>query len=246
MSKLSKAGISAIAYTRVSTLEQSRFGISLDAQDERLRAYCLMSQLDLVRIVREEGVSGSIPLGRRPGGAGLLQEVRSGVTHVVALKLDRLFRDAEDALRQTREWDKAGISLHLVDMGGQSMNTGSAMGRMLLTVMSGFAELERNLIGERTALALSHKRAHHLVFNHTPYGFMRVGDALVEADVERGVIRLMRERRDDGWSLQMIASALNEDRIAGKQGGRWHARTVKNILDSDIYDLPDPGVLQMP
>lgn len=43
--------------------------------------------------------------------------------------LDRLFRDAEDALRQTKAWDKAGIVLHLVDMGGTSMNTASAMGR---------------------------------------------------------------------------------------------------------------------
>ena len=55
--------------------------------------------------------------------------------------LDRLFRDAEDALRQTKAWDKAGIALHLVDMGGSGMNTASAMGRMFLTLMA--AELER-------------------------------------------------------------------------------------------------------
>src|SRR6266576_5058844 len=72
------------------------------------------------------------------------------------MKLDRLFRDAEDALRQTKAWDRTGISLHLVDIGGQSMNTGSAMGRMFLTLMAGFAELERNLIAERTTAVLAH------------------------------------------------------------------------------------------
>ena len=43
--------------------------------------------------------------------------------HVVGLKLDRLFRDAADALAQTRAWDKAGIALHLCDMGGGSVDT---------------------------------------------------------------------------------------------------------------------------
>lgn len=78
----------------------------------------------------------------------------------MALKLDRLFRDAEDALHQTKAWDKAGIALHLVDMGGQTLNTATAMGRFFLNMMAGFAELERNLIAERTATALAHKKTH--------------------------------------------------------------------------------------
>lgn len=69
---------------------------------------------------------------------------------MVALKLDRRFRDAADALVQTRVWDRAGIALHVVDMGGQSLNTASSMGRMFLTMTAAFAELERNLISERT------------------------------------------------------------------------------------------------
>lgn len=76
--------------------------------------------------------------------------------------LDRLFRDAEDALRQTKAWDKAGIVLHLMDMGGTSINTASAMGRMLLTLMAGCAELDRILVAERTASVLAHKKQHGL------------------------------------------------------------------------------------
>jgi DNA invertase Pin-like site-specific DNA recombinase len=72
--------------------------------------------------------------------------------------LDRLFWDAEDALRQTKAGDKAGIALHLVEMGGTSMNTASAMGRMFLTLMAGCAELERNLVAERSASVLAHKK----------------------------------------------------------------------------------------
>lgn len=103
-----------MCYIRVSTGEQARGGVSLTAQTE---------------VIREEGVSAAKPLATRPGGERPLQLVaRKKVKHVVALKLDRLFRDAEDALHQTKAWDKAGIALHLVDMGGQTLNTATAWG----------------------------------------------------------------------------------------------------------------------
>lgn len=93
--------------------------------------------------------------------------------HVIAVKLDRPFFDAADALYQKTGWgwDRAGVALHLVDIGGQSLNTASAMGWMILTMMAGFAELERNLIAERTADALAHKKAHHTPYGPPPIGF---------------------------------------------------------------------------
>ena len=107
------------------------------------------------------GVSGMIPLAQRDGGAAVIEGLMEhSATHVIALKLDRLFRDAADALNQTRQWDKDKIALHLIDVGGQSINTSSAMGRMFITMMAGFAELERNLISERTTTALQHKKSH--------------------------------------------------------------------------------------
>jgi DNA invertase Pin-like site-specific DNA recombinase len=121
-------------------------------------------------------------------------------------------------------------------MGGASLSTASAMGRMLLTTMAGFAELERNLVSERTTTSLTYKRLHREVFNHAPYGFEIVGKTLVENADEIAVVNLIRERREDGWTLGMIASALNDDRVPTKLNGRWYARTIKNILDSDIYD----------
>jgi DNA invertase Pin-like site-specific DNA recombinase len=225
----------ALCYVRVSTVEQSKFGFSLDAQEERLRAYCQMAGLEVVELIREEGVSASIPLGKRPAGARFLERLDSGVGHVVCLKLDRLFRDAEDALRQTKAWDRAGIALHLVDMGGQSLSTGSAMGRMFLTLMAGCAELERNLVAERTASVLAHKKQQGKVYNHVPFGFDRVGDRLVVAVEEMAMVKLIRERRDDGWSLAMIADAFNSDNVRGKNGGKWYARTVKNVLENSVY-----------
>jgi len=102
----------AVCYIRVSTEEQARGGVSLDAQEERLRAYCAMAGLEIVELIREEGVSGAKPLATRPGGERLLELVRRYKCDVVAFKLDRLFRDAEDALHETKAWDAAGVALH--------------------------------------------------------------------------------------------------------------------------------------
>lgn len=235
MAKRTNPGNRALCYVRVSTLEQSKFGFSLEAQEQRLRAYCQMAGLEVADLIREEGVSASIPLSKRPAGAKLLEWIGDGVGHVVCLKLDRLFRDAEDALRQTKAWDKAGIALHLVDMGGQSLSTGSAMGRMFLTLMAGCAELERNLVAERTAAVLAHKKQQGKVYNHTPYGFERAEDRLVVSVEEMAMVHLMRERREDGWSLTRIADSLNSANVPGKNGGKWYGRTVKNILENSVY-----------
>jgi DNA invertase Pin-like site-specific DNA recombinase len=135
---------------------------------------------------------------------------RGQVQAIVALKLDRLFRDASDALVQTRSWDRAGIALHLLDMGGQAINTHSALGRMMLTMMAGFAELERNLIAERTSAALRHKKLNRRVYGSTPYGFERVVEALIQDAGEQNIISLMRECRMKGWSYRDIAAVLNE------------------------------------
>lgn len=225
----------AAVYLRVSTQEQAQEGVSLGAQEERIRAYCSMRGLEPVAVVREEGVSGGKPLSGRPGGVELLSMLAHGeAEHVVVLKLDRLFRDAEDALRQTRAWDKAGVSLHLVDMGGQAIDTRSATGRMVLTMMAAFAELERGVIRERTSTALRYKKARREVYGPTPYGYDRRGSSLVEAAVEQAVLRDVRAMRTAGRSLRSIAQELAERGVATKRGGRWQAATVARLLSNDI------------
>src|SRR4051794_11907501 len=121
----------AIGYVRVSTEEQSREGVSLGAQQERIRAYATLRGLELVHIYCEEGVSGKVPLRQRPEGAKLVEDIdKKRAKHVLALKLDRLFRNASDALSQSEQWDKRKVALHIIDMGGEAVNTASAMGKM--------------------------------------------------------------------------------------------------------------------
>lgn len=226
----------AVLYTRVSTEEQSVNGVSLKDQEAKLLDYCKLAGLEPVHIIREEGISAGKPLATRPGGQELLQLVKKGdVGHVIALKLDRLFRDAADALNVTKAWDNAGIALHLVDMGGQSMNTATAMGRFFLSTMASFAELERNLIGERTTAAMKYKKAHKEVYSPVPYGYDREGDNLQPNKEEQKAIALIKKWRKKGWTLQKIATELTKRGIKTKRGGKWYAGTVRYILENNLY-----------
>lgn len=222
----------AIGYVRVSTEEQSAEGVSLDAQETRIRAYAAMRGFELEAIYREEGVSAKIPLKRRPEGLKLVEAIgRKRAKHVIAVKLDRLFRNAADALEQSGEWDRAKCALHIIDMGGSAIDTASAMGRMFFTMAAAFAEMERNLISERTKAALSFKKASRSVYSAvTPLGFDRQGDKLIENAAEMSIVQTILKMRSKGRSMQAIADALNQAGAPTKRGGRWHAVTIQKVL----------------
>lgn len=212
----------AVGYVRVSTEEQVLHGVSLEAQEERVRAYATMAGLELVALIREEGVSGADELSTRPGGQDLLSLVAGKkVGHVISMKLDRLFRDAADCLNQTKSWDRAGIAFHVLDMGGQAINTASAMGRMFLTMAAGFAELERNLISERTKAALQYKKAQGMILG---------APALGTDEEERETVTRIRDLHAQGLTLRAIAATLTSEGRKTKRGGAWQAETVRKVL----------------
>ena len=228
----------AALYIRVSTSEQAESGVSLDAQMDRLIAYCRMAGLEVVEVIREEGISGTKPLANRPGGSKLLDLIKTKkVQHVVALKLDRLFRNASDALHTTEAWDKQGISVHFVDMGGTAVDTSSAMGRMMLTMLAGFAQFESDLCAERTKSALKHKKAKREVYSPVPLGFVQVGKQLVADASEQAIVATIQALRAAGKSLRAIASELTQRGMKTKKGGNWYASTIKAILDNDLHSL---------
>jgi DNA invertase Pin-like site-specific DNA recombinase len=225
----------AIGYRRVSTQEQAEQGISLEAQEARIRAYATMRGLELVEVIIDAGVSaGKYTLEQREGGRRVLSSLRSRtVGHVIALKLDRLFRNAEDALHQTNAWDKAGVSLHLIDLGGASIDTATAMGRMFFLMMAGFAEMERNVTSERTIAALDRKREKGERLGVLPYGKGVDADGvhLIDHPTEQAVIATVRELRASGLSYRAIADELNRRGMVNRAGGAFLKTQIIRILD---------------
>lgn len=133
--------MSKIGYARVSTREQN-----LDSQIDVLNEY------GCERIFSEK-VSGR--KYKRTELDKCLDYLREGDTLVIT-KLDRLGRTTKQLIELSLHLDDNGIDLEIIDM---NINTKDAMGKMFFTMMSAFAELEANLLSERTKKGLASARS---------------------------------------------------------------------------------------
>ena len=228
----------AIGYTRCSTHEQADSGLGLDVQTERIRAYCTLKGLALLDIITDASVSGGKPLASREGGQQLLDTIRKRKADaVVMLKLDRMFRNAGDCLTTVEKWERSGVALHVVDLGGNAIDTTSAAGRFMLVILAGAAEMERNLTRERTRSAMAVKRANGQRVGAVPYGFDLAanGTTLVPNEAEQAVIADIRAMRSKGMTLEAIAKTLTTRDIPTKTGKstRWTHQAVARILSRE-------------
>ncbi len=301
----------AVGYIRVSSDDQAREGLSLEAQERKIRAYCDLKGLELVTIFKDEGISGFKPLEKRQGGLSALKSLgfliqplpnhngngknskstlendlqkspkfeRSSVPegnewqksdntpktaqdygnlgvnertvtgdilqskngtiysypgepvacNLVAIKLDRLFRNTGDAISKSQEFQKRGINLHLLDV---SVDTGTATGKMFFTVLAMLAQFERDITGERTKTVLDMKRKDGKVWNHTPFGYDRVDDVLIPNKKEQKGIQMMKKLHEQGYSLREIAGELELAGIPPKRGGEWQKYSIYKIISN--------------
>jgi len=230
----------AIGYVRVSTREQAREGISMDVQETAIRAYCRLRGLALAEVIRDPAESTVRPLARRPGGARLAEIVKAGgAEHVIGFKLCRLFRDVLDCRTHVDQWDRDGVAFHLVDLGGQTIDTSTAMGKFALTVLAAAAEMEREKIRENTQAALDYKRARgERVAGRVPYGFRLAATGattgpgsgrLERHPAEQRVIQRVKGLRTRGWAVRAIARKFNDESVPNR-GKRWHPTTVQRLL----------------
>jgi site-specific DNA recombinase len=221
----------AVGYVRVSTDKQADHGVSLEAQAEKIRAMSVVQSAELIDIIVDAGESAKTL--ERPGMARLRALVESGeIEAVIIAKLDRLTRSVKDLADLLERFQRRGVALVSV---AESLDTGSAAGRLVLNIMTAVSQWEREAIGERTQTALRHKKAHRRVYNHVPYGFTRNGDALVPLQAEQAVVGRIGLLRANGWPLRRIAEALNAEAVPTKQGGRWFAQTVKDVLTNSLH-----------
>lgn len=102
------------------------------------------------------GISGKTCASQRPEFSRLLEKIRDGETLVVS-KLDRLGRDAIDVLQTIRLLGSRGIQVIVLQLGKVDLT--SVAGKLLLTMLVALAELERDLLVERTAAGLERAKA---------------------------------------------------------------------------------------
>jgi len=215
----------AIGYTRVSTAEQQRSGLGLEAQRTAIEAFAATEGLQLVAWYSDaETGKGSNALERRPGLAAALKAARASRAPVLVAKLDRLSRDVHFI---------SGLMAHRVEFVVTEL--GRQVDPFVLHVFAALAEKERSLIAQRTREGLQAARR-----NGKPLGMRaksqveiarisRAGGnasraaALQRLEVLRAEIELALK---DGRPLRAAADMLNARGIESPRGGRWHGPSL--------------------
>ncbi|WP_373427898.1 recombinase family protein [Arthrobacter globiformis] len=205
----------ALAYIRVSTLEQAEQGASLEAQKNVLTAEAAIRNWD-VEVIADEGVSAKSL--KRPGLQMALAKLDSGeADYLLSVRLDRVSRSVSDFAGLLDRAGRKGWGLALLS---PNIDTSDAAGRFTGNVLASAAQYERELNGARTREGMAQRRAEGVKLGRPRSLATGVSDEIVS---------LHRH----GRSLSGIARELNDRGVPTAQGGaRWYAATVKRIIDS--------------
>ena len=221
----------AIGYIRVSTEEQAKEGISIEAQAAKLHQYAELYGIELIDIKTDAGQSAkSLERDGLKEALGALE--RGDAEALLIYKLDRLTRSVADLGRLIELYFDKYQLLSVTD----HIDTGTANGRLILNVLASVSQWERETVVERTETSLRYMKEQHLVYNHLPLGYRDSGGKMVPVNEEQLIIAEIQEMREKGSTLSDIANDLNDRGIIGKRGGVFHASTIRAILRNDIHD----------
>jgi DNA invertase Pin-like site-specific DNA recombinase len=215
-------------YVRVSTEEQDTSGLGLESQAEKINGMATAKGLTLKAVITDGGYSAKSL--ERPGMQQLLTLMRAGeVAGVIISKLDRLTRSVKDLsviLDLLTERDINLISTY------ETLDTGTAGGRMILHITTTIAQWEREVISERTRDALRAKARRGEHAGMVRYGYRSTGKRglQVHDEAEQAIITRITEGRACGLSMQAIADQLNACGLATRRGSAWRVQYVANVL----------------
>jgi site-specific DNA recombinase len=231
-----------VAYVRCSTIEQATEGMSLPAQEAKIRAWAEAVGAEVVDVITDGGVSGSLSLDRRPGGrviADIMSNPRPGIDAIAVMRLDRLGRDAAETLGLLKKFTKGPVGLVSVS---DRLDLGSPQGRAMAAMVCVFAELERGLVSQRVKDALQELRRQGRVYGNPPFGWDRRGDFLIRNRREQATLAHMRRLYDSGMTYTEVGKQLQRERRKSKKGGQWRYETVRGVMRASarLDGLPLP------
>lgn len=209
----------AVGYVRVSTAEQGRSGLGLEAQKSAIQAEAQRKGWELIAIY-EDVASGKSTNGRHQLDAALKDLADRRADALVVTKLDRLSRSVVDFGKVLKLSEKHKWPLVIVDLG---LDTSTAAGKLTANVLISVAEWEAAAISERTKAALGAAKARGT----------RLGRAtMIDARTERRIVALRRR----GHSLATIATKLNATGSKAPRGGAWTWQTIERVVRRNMSE----------
>jgi site-specific DNA recombinase len=174
----------------------------------------------------DDGLSGKLPLAKRPGLAAAVAAVKAGAPGCVFVvyAVSRFIRSQKECWALV---DQGGeYALPLVSA-SEPFDLTTAMGRAFLGMLATFAALESDLASERTTDALAAAK-----FKGTKLGAPRMEDVLPAETIE--TVKTLYSTGN--YSHRSLAAELNERRIPTAQGKQWHPRTVRVALGATVAE----------
>ena len=215
-------------YCRVSTEFQATEGVSLEAQQAKAKAWCLANDYEVAAIYVDAGLSGK-RVDNRPELQRALADCKKGDALVV-YSLSRLARSTIDTISISEALTKKKADLVSLQ---EKLDTTTAAGRMMFQMLAVLAEFERNLVSERTSMALQHKKSKGERVGQIPYGSSLADDGiqLVNDAYQQSVIAFVKDCKNKGLSIRTTVTELTNKGYK-PQGAKWHKTTVARILQS--------------
>ena len=217
-------------YPRVSTEDQSRFGHSLDEQEDRLKKLCEFKDYEIYKVYREEGVSAKDT--NRPKFKEMIQDMKDGkINKIIVYKLDRLTRSIQDLENICKMLEEYNCDLESV---ADEINTGNANGKFFIRMLTILAQLEIERTSERTKFGLigAAKKGH--ISGQPALGYTKKDKSkkLVINELESNVVKRIFSMYLEGSSVCSICEKFNEENVLNKH---WATTTVDKILSNKIY-----------
>jgi len=218
-------------YTRVSTEDQAKEGFSLDAQLDKLRSYCKARDWIVAGEYIDDGYSGRNL--KRPAYSRMMEEMDRWDLLLV-IKMDRIHRNSKNFMLMMEHLSKKEKEFASMS---ESFDTSTAMGRFVMNIIQGIAQLESEQIGERVYIGMEQKAKTNggvLGFN-IPYGYDYSEGNLTINDKEADVIKDIYFYYKDGKSMGEIAKMFDNAKIPTKKQGFWAKKTISTILKNPTY-----------
>ena len=236
MAKATKAigATGAVIVLRVSTQRQADSGLGLEAQEAACRKLCASRGWNVLAVHVDAGVSGKDGLDKRPGLQAALAVVKANPGAVlVAYSLSRLARS------QRLIWtllDASGEYAVPFVSASEPFDTSTPMGRAMLGMLGVWAQLEADLTSERTTDALQAAKA-----RGTKLGALSMVERMSEdgkREIDPAKVAIVREVQalyaTEIYSHRSLAEHLNTIGVASANGKRWHSRTVRAAILTDV------------
>lgn len=225
-------------YARVSTEDQAERD-TIEAQLHTCREHAEFLDAQVVAEYRDEGVSGTVPLDERPEGRRLLEAAEEKLFDCVLIyRLDRLAREMTLGLRAFKQLESAGTPVTSVSETWDDSPSGRFMYREFMNI----AELERDLIRDRTTAGRRRRvRSGKYLASRTPYGYEYLPETgqLKPHPEQAEVVRRMFRWALEGLGLMAISERLRDEGIPSPHADRsqweWHISTVHRILTAPRY-----------